>query len=49
MLLAGTISHTSTQCIVLSKFSTFHSICLLFIFLILVVVELFLCVIVTLS
>ena len=49
MLLAGPISHTSTQNIDFVGFFTFHWICLPFILLILVVVELPLCVIVTLS
>ena len=47
MLLAGPISHTSTQ--YMSNFSIFHWICLLFILLILVGVKLPLCIVVTLS
>ena len=43
------ISHTDTQYMDLSKFSTFHWICLLFIVLTLVGVELPLCIVVTLS
>ena len=49
MLLAGPISHTSTQYIDFLGFSTFHWIFQPFILLILVVVELPSCVIVTLS
>ena len=49
MLLAGQISHTSTQYIDFVDFFTFHWICLPFILLILVGVELPLCAIVTLS
>ena len=48
-LLAGPISHTSTQYIDFVDIFTFHWICLPFILLILVGVELPLCVIVTLS
>ena len=46
MLLARPISHTSTW--ISSKFSTLYWICLLFIFLVLVDVELPLCIVVTL-
>ena len=49
MLLAGPLSHTSNQYRVSSKFSTFHWICLLFVLLILVGVELPSCIVVTLS
>ena len=49
MLLAGPISHTSTQYIDFVDFFAFHWICLPFILLILVGVELPLCVIFTLS
>ena len=49
MLLAGPIFHTNTQYIDFVDFFTFHWICLPFILLILVSVELPLCVIVTLS
>ena len=49
MLLAGPISHTSTQYIDFVDFFTFHWICLQFILLILVGVDLPLCVVVTLS
>ena len=49
MLLAGPISHTSTQYIDFVDFFAFHWICLPFILVILVGVELPLCVIVTLS
>ena len=49
MLLAGPISHTSTQYIEVVGFFTFQWICQPFILLILVAVELPLCVIVTLS
>ena len=45
MLLTGPISHTSTQYMELSKFSIFHWICLPFILLILVGLELPLCVV----
>ena len=47
MLLAGPISHTSTQYIDFCRFFTFHLICLPFFLLILVCVELPLCVVVT--
>ena len=47
MLLAGPISHPSTlNTWISSKFSTFHRICLLFILLILMGVELLLCIVV---
>ena len=49
MLLAGPISHTSTPYMDFVDISTFHWICLLFILLILVGVELPLCIVVTLS
>ena len=49
MLLAGPISHTSTQYIDFCRFFIFHWICLPSILLILVGVELPLCVVVTLS
>ena len=49
MLLAGLISHTISQYIDFVSFLTFYWICLPFNLLILVVVELSLCVIVTLS
>ena len=49
MLLAGPISHTSTQYIDFVNFFIFHWICLLSILFILVGVELPLCVVVTLS
>ena len=49
MLLAGPISHTSTQYIGFVDFLTFHWICRPFILLILVGVELPLCIVVTLS
>ena len=49
MLLAGTISHTSTQYIDFVDLFMFHWICLPSILLILVGVELPLCVVVTLS
>ena len=49
MLLAGPISHTSTQYIDFVDFFIFHWICLPSILLILVGVELPLCVVVTLS
>ena len=48
VLLAGPISHTSTQYIDFVDFLTFHCICLPFILLNLVGVELPLCVVVTL-
>ena len=46
MLLAGPISHISIQYMVLSKFSMFHWIWLLFILLILVGAEPYLCIVV---
>ena len=49
MLLAGPISHTSTQYIDFVDFFIFHWICLPSILLILMGVELSLCVVVTLS
>ena len=49
MLLAGPISHTSSQYVVLSIFSMFYWICLLFVLVILVGVELHLYIVVTLS
>ena len=49
MLLAGSISHTSTHYMDFVEILTFHWIYLLFIFLILVGVELYLCIVVTLS
>ena len=49
MLLAGTNSHTSTQCMDFIGFFNISLTCLLFIMLILVGVELPLCMVVTLS
>ena len=49
MLLVGPISHTSTQYMDFVEVSIFHWICLLFITLILVGIELPLCIVVTLS
>ena len=49
MLLAGPISHNSIDTWISSEFSMFHWICLLFILLLLVGVELPLCIFVTLS
>ena len=49
MLLTGPISHNSTQYMDFVEISTFHWICLLFILLILVGVEVPVCIVVTLS
>ena len=46
MLLAGPVSHTSTQYMDFVEISIFHRICLLFIFLVLVGVVLPLCIVV---